>query len=399
LDVTSRRRVVIAALLTAGTLASAGVVGVVLAAHHQPGAAAVTAGSSPGGSGGSSTAGTGSASPASTSAQAGTDIANGGTTAPVVPKLHGLTPPDVAVDLRHSATPRQLRRLRRTSGVHHVASLARGDLSLSGHRIQVAGVPLSNIRGFTPKLTAVSNPLWRSVAEGELTVAYTSSRPLRHELGATLQAAVGGAVPVPLRVGAFATIALPSVDAMVSATQAKSLGLPANREVLVDAPNVSLDDLRADVKTIFGGSARVHVTRPLEVDQSEASSYALSVIPASYLELYRRAAPTCPGLPWTVLAGIGTVETGNGSNVHRSVAGAEGPMQFEPSTWALYGIDADGDGKANIDDPTDAVFSAARYLCAAGAGRGATGIDQAVFSYNHAWWYVKEVLDLANRYA
>jgi hypothetical protein len=397
--VTSRRRVVIASLLTAGVVASVGVVGVVLAAHHQNSATAVALGGPLGSASGTPSSGTASASPGGTTGQAGTDIATGGITSPTVPKLHGLTPPDIAVDLRRAATTGQLRRLRRISGVHHVAALARGRLRLAGRPIQVAGVPLSNIRGFTPKLTAVSNPLWRSIADGELTVAYTSSRPLRHRLGAILPAATAGATPSPLRVGAFATIALPSVEGMVSASRAKSLGLPPNREVLVDAPSVSLDTLHADVTRIFGKSARVHVTRPLEVDQSEASSYALSVIPASYLELYRRAAPTCPGLPWTVLAGIGTVETGNGSNVHRSTKGAEGPMQFEPSTWARYGIDADGDGVANINDPTDAVFSAARYLCAAGAGRGATGIDQAVFSYNHAWWYVREVLDLANRYA
>jgi membrane-bound lytic murein transglycosylase B len=74
-------------------------------------------------------------------------------------------------------------------------------------------------------------------------------------------------------------------------------------------------------------------------------------------------------------------------------------MQFLPSTWAMYGVDADGDGKADIQDPTDAVFSAARYLCAAGAGRGGQAVDNAIFSYNHAWWYVREVLVLANRYA
>jgi len=141
------------------------------------------------------------------------------------------------------------------------------------------------------------------------------------------------------------------------------------------------------------------ITRIAPVDQSVSSGYAEQVIPASYLDLYRRAATTCPGLPWTVLAGIGTVETGNGTNVHRSTAGAEGPMQFIPSTWAMYGYDANGDGKANIQDPVDAVFSAARYLCAAGAGRGGQALDDAIFAYNHAWWYVREVIIIANRYA
>jgi membrane-bound lytic murein transglycosylase B len=79
--------------------------------------------------------------------------------------------------------------------------------------------------------------------------------------------------------------------------------------------------------------------------------------------------------------------------------GAEGPMQFIPSTWARWGYDADGDGHADVNDPVDAVFSAARYLCAVGAGRGGTSLDDAIFSYNHAWWYVRDVIEMANRFA
>jgi hypothetical protein len=402
--VRSRRRVLLAATLASGSLvvcAAAGAVIVTRSPHHHAAGAGTPA---PGSASTSAVA-------ATEPGQAGTNVAPGSSanpsdpaapvdaTVPLVPKLHGLTPPDIVVDLRHAASVRQLRRLGHASGVEHVAALSLGRVRLAGHRIEVAGVPLSAIRGFTPKLTAVSRPLWRSVARGELTVAYTRSRPLRHRLGATLPATGSHAVTTPVRIGAFATIALPHVQAMVSAQRGDLLGLPRNREVLVAAPKPSLDVLRGDVAAVFGHSATVSVTRAVPVDQSIVSSYALTAIPTSYLDLYRRAAVTCPGLPWTVLAGIGTVETANGANVHRSTKGAEGPMQFEPSTWARYGIDADGDGVANILDPTDAVFSAARYLCAAGASRGTTGIDQAVFSYNHAWWYVREVLVLANRYA
>jgi membrane-bound lytic murein transglycosylase B len=169
--------------------------------------------------------------------------------------------------------------------------------------------------------------------------------------------------------------------------------------VLVQAPKISLDALHRDLDRAFGGVTRTTVTRAVPVDQSAASRLALQTIPTSYLDLYRRAATTCPGLPWTVLGGIGTVETNNGRNVHRSIAGAEGPMQFEPSTWAMWGMDADGDGKADIHDATDAVFSAARYLCAAGASRGGQSLNDAIYAYNHAWWYVREVVDLANSYA
>jgi hypothetical protein len=49
--------------------------------------------------------------------------------------------------------------------------------------------------------------------------------------------------------------------------------------------------------------------------------------------------------------------------------------------------------------PVDAVVSAARYLCAAGAGRGGQGLNDAIYASNHAWWYVREAVNLANEFA
>ena len=121
-------------------------------------------------------------------------------------------------------------------------------------------------------------------------------------------------------------------------------------------------------------------------------------IPAGMLELYRAAAATCPGLAWEVLAGIGRVETDHGRNVAVSAAGAEGPMQFMPGTWAEYGVDVHGTGVPDINDPADAVFAAARMLCADGAV-SATGVPGAVFAYNHSVLYVSDVLGWAAAYA
>src|SRR5206468_12613207 len=118
--------------------------------------------------------------------------------------------------------------------------------------------------------------------------------------------------------------------------------------------------LRDDLVALFP-HAHVQLVRPPHVNQAIISTYARSVIPASYLRLYRAAAATCRGLPWTVLAAIGTVETGNGANTSTSKKGAMGPMQFLPSTFAAYAVDGDGDGVANIQDPADAIYSAARY--------------------------------------
>jgi cell wall-associated NlpC family hydrolase len=109
-----------------------------------------------------------------------------------------------------------------------------------------------------------------------------------------------------------------------------------------------------------------------------------------------QAAGNAYGIPWPVLAAINKVETNFGSNLGPSSAGAIGWMQFMPSTWARWGIDANGDGVADPNNPTDAIFSAARYL--AGCG-GQFDIARAVYCYNHASWYVNEVLGLASVYS
>jgi murein DD-endopeptidase MepM/ murein hydrolase activator NlpD len=108
-------------------------------------------------------------------------------------------------------------------------------------------------------------------------------------------------------------------------------------------------------------------------------------------DLWQRAGAAY-GVPWQVLGAINKVESNFGQNMGPSSAGAVGWMQFMPSTWERWGTDADGNGVANPWHPEDAVYSAARYLAAAGAH---TDISRAVFAYNHAQWYVDEILSLA----
>jgi cell wall-associated NlpC family hydrolase len=135
------------------------------------------------------------------------------------------------------------------------------------------------------------------------------------------------------------------------------------------------------------------------------SVLALSDIPPDYLALYMSAARSCSGLPWGVLAGIGTVESDNGRSdapgVHSGAnyAGAEGPMQFEPATFVQYAVDADHAGQPDVYDPADAIYTAAAMLCANGADSGTpAGIHQAIFAYNHSQSYVTDVLSWAARY-
>jgi hypothetical protein len=111
-------------------------------------------------------------------------------------------------------------------------------------------------------------------------------------------------------------------------------------------------------------------------------------IPPFLLPIYQ-AAGTQYDLRWEVLAAINEIETDYGRNLRVSSAGAVGWMQFMPGTWERWGVDANGDGAKDPYNPVDAIFSAARYLEAAGAEKD---LRRAVFAYNHADWYVDSIL-------
>src|SRR5579859_1909431 len=136
------------------------------------------------------------------------------------------------------------------------------------------------------------------------------------------------------------------------------------------------------------------------------TALARADIPPDYLIWYMDAAQTCPGLPWSVLAGIGTIESDNGesgapgAHAGHNLAGAEGPMQFLPATFAQYAVNADPGHPLSPYDPADAIYTAAAMLCAKGARSGSpVSIEQAVFAYNHAQWYVTDVMSWAANYA
>src|SRR3954468_6188834 len=117
-------------------------------------------------------------------------------------------------------------------------------------------------------------------------------------------------------------------------------------------------------------------------------------IPPLLLPIYQSCG-TQYGIPWQVLASINKIETAFGTNLNVSTAGAVGWMQFIPSTWKAYGVDANADGRKDPYNPVDAICAAARYLRAAG---GDEDLRTAIFAYNHADWYVDEVLLYARSY-
>jgi Transglycosylase SLT domain len=127
------------------------------------------------------------------------------------------------------------------------------------------------------------------------------------------------------------------------------------------------------------------------------SAHARGHVPNGLVPIYQRASERYRlgerGVP--ILAAINRIESGFGRNLGPSSAGAYGWMQFMPATWAAYGVDADGDGSRDPADPDDGIHAAARYLRASGAPRD---WYRALFAYNHADWYVQQVLAQADAY-
>ena len=212
-----------------------------------------------------------------------------------------------------------------------------------------------------------------------LTTAISRLSSLQHEESKRLEAALGAAAQ-----------AVSAADkARIALAAAQKSAQEVRDKVTLAAEQAELTRLNAQLAASLAA-----------VSSSSSSGYAMITatnLPASLRSLYMRGAATCPGLPWNVLAGIGQVETDHGQNKNISSAGAMGPMQFMPATWAEYGVDGDGDGVANILDQADAIFSAAHYLCANGGGNSAT-LYGAIFAYNHSDYYVNTVLGVAAQY-
>ncbi|MEA2152391.1 MAG: hypothetical protein QOI18_624, partial [Solirubrobacteraceae bacterium] len=220
--------------------------------------------------------------------------------------------------------------------------------------------------------------------------ATTPSTPAAPTTGATTESSPAPATPPP-------TTATPQVSSQ--SAQGTTRSPPADRSKRGKA-NAGGEQGGANA----GGSGQLKrgqrapkpsaLTPPLPLSLSSS----IAGVPAFFIESFRippfllpiyQAAGTAYGVPWQLLAAINEVETDYGRVLDVSSAGAEGWMQFLPSSWATYAVDANGDGFKDPYNPADAIFAAARYLRAAGA---ATDLRGAVFSYNHSQAYVESVM-------
>jgi Transglycosylase SLT domain len=312
--------------------------------------------------------------------------------------------PDLLIVLPAGLSSQQLTSLAKIKGVRNMVAFDGAEIK-AGHRaVSVIGVNPAQFRSWVPLQTASDQPFWTALASGEFVASQTARTDLRLRSGASYR--LTGSTSQTVRFGASATLGIEGVDLLVDSQVSTKLGLVHRVAALISAPGAGLTGLIAKVRAVLGPSGKVVNLRQQQLPVSEPTSVPLSdnassQLPTTYLQLFQEsAAKYCPGLSWTVLAAIGQIESADGTNEGPSSAGALGPMQFLPSTWAIWGIDGFGQtGAPNIMNPYDAVPSAARLLCLDGAASGGVALSAAIFDYNHANWYVSEVLSLAAEYA
>jgi hypothetical protein len=306
--------------------------------------------------------------------------------------------PDLLIVAPNGLTAGQITQLRAVAGVRNVITFDGARIKAGGAPVTAIGVNPATFRSWVPLETASDQPFWTDLASGEFVAQDSSADSLGLIPGGSYKLAGGSAQVV--RFGTSAPLGLTGVDLLVNQGLSVKLGLARQVAGLISAPGVSITTLRESIGQILGSSGQIDVLRSPQAPAASASVPA-DARPTTYVDLFKAAAAEyCPGLSWTVLAAIGQIESGDGQNMGPSSAGALGPMQFLPSTWREWGITAFGQtGPPDIMNAYDAVPSAARMLCADGAARGGTALYSAIYDYNHADWYVREVLALAAQYA
>ena len=308
--------------------------------------------------------------------------------------------PDVIASVPGGVTAADLARLRKLSGVRSVLAIDGAKIAVNGRQLTVLAAAESALRPWMPPATASDVPLWSDFAAGDLIT--TASAGQRRDVVRGSRYPVTAGTSTNLTAGAQAPVGISGVDGVVDSARGRQLGLVRNIAVLVNAPASSPLTLVTEVTKALGANATVIRLVPAEVSTSlPVDATPTSGRPSSYLQLFQEsAAQYCPGLSWTVLAAIAQIESADGQNEGPSTAVLSARCSSCRRPGQTWGTDGFGDtGTPNIMNPFDAVPSAARLLCADGAASGGQGLRTAIFDYNHAGWYVDEVLTLAGEYA
>jgi cell wall-associated NlpC family hydrolase len=242
-----------------------------------------------------------------------------------VASLRGLRQADLLVVAPFSLSGRVIAAVSRQPAVTGVEPIEAAKIKINGAYAAVLGVDPSTFRGFAAPATAASNPLWQGVANGGVAVSYTMGTLDRLSLGGRVT--VSGHRQERLPVVAFGTVGIDGVDAVVSDSIARSLGVPGGNAILVSAPPASVASLAAQIKTVLPPGAAVEplvtvVTRaggtaPVGTAPSGAAVSG-GALTTAQLTAALRAAESRRGLPY--------------------VWGAAGPASFDCSglvQWAF----------------------------------------------------------------
>jgi cell wall-associated NlpC family hydrolase len=185
-------------------------------------------------------------------------------------------------------------RVRRAPGVEAVEVVDAAQANVNGKRAGLLAVSPSTFRAYTPKSTAESNALWHNIAVGDVAVSFV----MGNDGGLRL----GGEVPIgsdhaqwPVRVGAYATMGISEVDAVVSRETGQRLGLPRANAMLVSAPKADLNKLRKELgKILPKGTKRAILTPQIQLGSAAGGK----VMTAQQISVAIRAALTKRGVPY-----------------------------------------------------------------------------------------------------
>lgn len=203
--------------------------------------------------------------------------------------------------------------------------------------------------------------------------------------------------PVSLgEVQAYATPQVPEANAVSEVYIAENINTHLQKPKILtieEKAQVQMADYRQQLEI---EAARVKAENDARIARENAgriASLQAAGLKSDYIAQYMGAQEKF-GVPWQIIAAVHYTETGQrGDTAISSYAGAQGPMQFMPSTFRAYAVDGDGNGSALIGDVDDAIYSGANYMAANGAARGE--IVNALFRYNHDMGYVNHVLSIA----
>jgi cell wall-associated NlpC family hydrolase len=175
-----------------------------------------------------------------------------GALVPRVPRPHKLVEATLLVTTRTPLSDRTIKAINHVDGVTRTHSVAAGKAHVDGHRALVLGVDPAGFRAWTPPLTAKSQPLWQSIARGELTASFDMGHEAALPLGSTVP--VRAASRAPIRIGAFASVGMAGVDAVVSPQRAAEIGLQRRTGLVVSAPQADALDVRRAVHDIIAAT-------------------------------------------------------------------------------------------------------------------------------------------------